>query len=230
MIMLQLRKGRQRVGDGQRSVVPLVRRRGRKYGPILAEKALSVRRDLLVCGANQSGKSRWLGRLYGESAGVWKGRPALYLRSVNPLLAWVEDDRVVAWYEKGGLEWRRLRVWERSEQLIAWAEETHPVLLLDDAQLLTGRKADIALRLVRAAGRVVTSCTAEGRIPISIRLALQQREPERVYLNSEAPFDVTVFLAWLFAVIALGAGAWQVAAAFGGLNLLTRGGRSAKQS
>ena len=230
MLYLKLRKGRTRTSDKRRSVVPIVRRKARKYGQVLDERALSVKRDWLVTGANAAGKSRWLGRLYGEAPGIWKKRPAIYLRAVSPLAAWGEDERVQAWSENAGQPWSRLRVWERTEKLIAWIEEHRAVVLLDDAHLMTGRKADVALRCVRAAGLVVTSASAEGRIPITLRLALQSREPERVHLDSDAPYDLTAVLAWMLVVMAAAAGAWPLAAAIGGITMLGRGARSAKQT
>lgn len=229
MLILKLRRGRVRK-DGARSVVPLVRTKSRKYGPVLDEKALSVKTDWLVTGANASGKSRWLGRLYGNAVGVWRDRPAIYLRAVTPLGAWGDDERVQKWCAGRGEDWRKLRAWERTDRLLAWIEDTRAVVLLDDAHLVSGRKLDVCVRAVRAAGRVVTSASAEGRIPITLRLAIQQREPERVFLDSEAPYDVTAVLAWMIAVIATAAGAWPVAAVVGGLHLLGRGARSARQS
>jgi hypothetical protein len=230
MLILKLRRGRVRVRDGVQAVVPLVRRRARKYGQVLDEKALSVKKDWMITGAHASGKSRWLGRLYADAGGIWKNRPAVYLRACNPLAAWSEDPRVIAWCAERGQDWRRLRAWERADALVSWIESTRAVLLLDDAHLMTGRKADVALRCVRGAGRVIVSASAEGRIPITLRLALQQREPERVHLDSDAPYDLTAVIAFIFAVAATAAGAWPVAAAVGGLHLLGRGQRAARQS
>lgn len=229
MLILKLRQGRVR-NDGVRSVVPLIRTRSRKYGPVLDERALSVKRDWLLTGANASGKSRWLGRLYGDAGGIWKQRPAIYLRAVSPLSAWSEDERIRQWCEKRGESWSKLRVWERGERLVSWIEAHRAILILDDAHIMNGRKSDIALRCVRVASRVVTSASAEGRIPITLRLALQSRNPEHVHLDSDAPYDVTTVLAWLIAVLATATGAWPVAAAIGGLHMLGRGARSARQT
>lgn len=230
MLYLKLRKGRIRKADQRRSVVPIVRRKTRKYGQVLDERALSVKRDWLVTGAHAAGKSRWLGRLYAQAPAIWKQRPALYLRALAPLSAWCEDERLRTWCLARGEAWGKLRVWERLERLTAWIEAHRAVVLLDDAHLMTGRKADIALRCVRAAGLVVTSASAEGRIPITLRLALQGREPERVHLDSDAPYDVTAVLAWLCVVMAAAAGAWPLAAAIGGMTMLGRGARAARQT
>lgn len=230
MLILKLRRGRVRVRDGVRSVVPLVRRRARKYGQVLDEKALSVKRDWMITGAHASGKSRWLGRLAGEAGAIWKNRPCVYLRAAMPLGSWGEVDAVQSWCAAQGQDWRKMRAWERHDALVAWIESTRAVLLLDDAHLLSGRKADVALRCVRGAGIVISSASAEGRVPITLRLALQQREPERIHLDSDAPYDLTAVLAFIFAVAATAAGAWPVAAAVGGLHLLGRGQRAARQS
>lgn len=229
MKMLLLRKGRTR-NDGSRAVVPIVRERGRKYGPILDEQALSTRRDVLILGPNAAGKSRWLSRYHGKAGEVWPKRPAILLRAVNPLLSWCEHPALVAWAEQQGQTWAKLRAWERADALVSWVESTGAVVLIDDAQLLTGRKADIALRCLRAARIAIVSATEEGRIPVSLRLAIQVREPQRVALKSDAPYDMTVILVWLLTVVSLGAGAWQLAAVLGGLNLLGRGRRAARQS
>lgn len=229
MKMLLLRKGRTR-NNGTRALVPIVRERGRKYGPILNETALSTRRDVLILGPNSAGKTRWLTRYHGQAGEVWPNKPAILLRSVNPLLAWCEHPALQAWTEQQGQTWAKLRAWERADALVTWIERAGAVVLIDDAQLLTGRKADIALRCLRAARVAIISATEEGRIPVSLRLAIQAREPQRVALQSDAPYDMTVIVVWLLTVVSLGAGAWQLAAVLGGLNLLGRGRRAARQS
>lgn len=229
MKMLMLRKGRTR-NDGTRAVVPIVRERGRKYGPILDERALSTRRDVLILGPNSAGKTRWLLRYHGKASEVWPKRPAVLLRAVNPLLSWCEQPELQAWSAQQGKPWAKLRAWERADALVSWIESTGAVVLIDDAQLLTGRKADIALQCLRAARIAVISATEEGRIPVSLRLAIQTREPQRVALQSDAPYDMTVMVVWLLTILSLGAGAWQLAAVLGGLNLLGKGRRAARQS
>lgn len=229
MLILKLRRGRVRK-DGVRSVVPLVRTKNRKYGAVLDEKALSVKSDWLVSGANSAGKTRWLIRLHAESAGIWRTAPVILLRAHAPLGAWPEDERVKAFAVEREEDWRRLRIWERTDKLIAWVEHTKAAVLIDDAHLLHGRKADIMVQIVRRAGRVVATTTTEGRIAITLRMALQSREPERVHLDSDAPYDMTAVIAWILAVAATAAGAWPVAAVVGGLHLLGRGARASKQT
>lgn len=229
MLILKLRRGRVR-NDGVRSVVPLVRTKSRKFGPVLDEKALSVKTDWLVSGANSSGKTRWITRLHAVAPGIWRKHPVIMLRAHVPLSAWAEDDRIRAFVEQNGERWAKLRTWERTERLITWVEKHRAAVLVDDAHLLTGRKADIMVQVVRSAGRVVTTTTTEGRIPITLRMALQAREPEHIHLDSDAPYDMTTVIAWMVAVLATAAGAWPVAAVVGGLHLLGRGARSAKQS
>jgi Flp pilus assembly CpaF family ATPase len=58
MKMLLLRPANARK-DGPRRV-PIVRTRARKFGAILEERCISIRRDILISGPNASGKTRWL--------------------------------------------------------------------------------------------------------------------------------------------------------------------------
>jgi hypothetical protein len=108
--------------------------------------------------------------------------------------------------------------------------EHKPVLLIDDAHMLTGRKLDVALRLLDAAPLVVVTASEETRLAVSFRMALSRRDPQRIHLKSEAAYDITPFVVWMVVLAALAAGAWEISAAAAGLNLLGRGRRAAKQS
>lgn len=230
MKFLRLKRHRTR-RDGIRSVLPVVVEKARKFGRTLREEKISVRRDVLITGAHHSGKTRWLARLQAEAPGVWRGREVILIRCVNPLAAWVDDPRLIEHGEKASSRpWTQLRAWERLDALAAWVKEVRAVVLFDDAQLLTGRKLDVALRILAGARWVVVTASDEARLPISFRLALQRRRPQRINLKSEAPYDATALVVWLLSLAALGAGAWQLAAAIAGLNLLGRGRRAARQT
>jgi hypothetical protein len=229
MKMLILRAGHAR--QHQRACVPIVRTKTRKYGAVLDEHWLSTKRDLMIIGANAAGKTRWLLRLYGQANRIWKDKPALLLRAVDPIGAWASDPRIQQYMETTSkLPWSKTKCWERSEWLIRWVEHTHAVLLLDDAHLLAGRKLDVAKRLAQVAGRIVTGASQESRIPINLRMALLARDPAIESLKSEAAYDATAVFLWLLILAALGAGAWQLAAILGGMKFLGRGSRAARQT
>ena len=229
MKMLILRTGHAR--RTLRACVPIVRTKTRKYGAVLDEHWLSTKRDLMIIGANAAGKTRWLLRLYGQAAHIWKDKPALLLRAVDPIGAWSADPRIAQYMEATSkLPWAKTKCWERSEWLIRWVEHTHAVLLLDDAHLLAGRKLDIAKRLAQVAGRIVTGASQESRIPINLRMTLMARDPAIESLKTEAAYDATSLVLWLMILAALGAGAWQLAAILGGMKFLGRGPRAARQS
>jgi hypothetical protein len=65
---------------------------------------------------------------------------------------------------------------------------------------------------------------------MSLRMLLDKRDPQRVQLKSEAAYDITGMALWLLIIVALGAGAWQVAAALGGMKVLGSGRRASKQA
>jgi len=229
MKMLILRAGHAR--HHQRACVPIVRTKTRKYGAVLDEHWLSTKRDLMIIGANAAGKTRWLLRLHSQAAGIWKDKPALLLRAVDPIGAWSADPRVMAYMEAtSGQKWNQAKCWERSEWLIRWVEHTHAVLLLDDAHLLAGRKLDVAKRLAQVAGRIVSGASQESRIPINLRMTLLARDPAIEALKSEAAYDATSIVLWMLILAALGAGAWQLAAILGGMKFLGRGPRAARQN
>ena len=216
--------------DGATRRVPIVRERARKYGPILDERVLSVRRDLLIAGPNASGKTRWLAKLNDKAAEIWAKQPKLYLRATEPLQRWCEDDRIIAWAEQHhGKPWAKLRGFERADALVQWVHDRKAVLLLDDAHKLTGRKLDLVLQLCRECGRLIVGTWSEQSLPMSLRLLLDRRDPQRIHLRSEAAYDVTNLAIWFLMIAALMVGWWQLAGVLAGMKMLAGGRRAARQ-
>jgi hypothetical protein len=236
MHILLLRPERTRA-DGTRVRKPVVRIRGRKYGPVSSETVLSIKRDLAIYGPAQSGKTRWLAKLHEGSAAIWSaGREVLHLRVVDPLGAWAEDPRIAkdcddrAAQDSALKPWAKLRAFERTAALVGWVDRTRAVLILDDVHLAGGRKADTIRQLIAACSVVVYSATEPQRIPMSLRTLLQRREPQEVDLKSDAAYDATGVFFWFLILLSAAAGAWPVATALGGLKVMSGGRRAAKQS
>jgi hypothetical protein len=236
MHILLLRPERTRA-DGTRVRKPVIRVRGRKYGPVSSETVLSIRRDLAIYGPAQSGKTRWLAKLHEGSAAIWSAdREVIHLRTVDPLGAWCEDPRIAKDCDDRAAKdstlkpWAKLRAFERSAALVEWVERTRAVLILDDVHLASGRKADVIRQLIAGCSVAVYSASEPQRIPMSLRTLLQRREPQEVDLKSEAAYDVTGAFFWFLILLSAAAGAWPVATALGGLKVMSGGRRAAKQN
>ena len=208
------------------------RQKSRKFGPATFEQALRCRQDVAIYGPHSAGKSRWLARMHEHAPSLWTRRPVALLRGLEPLAVWLEQPALMDWHatREGVQPWEKLRQVDKVAALRHWVEECKPVLLLDDTHKLTGRKADLVAQLVRVAGVVVHTASEEARIGLSLRIALQARGPQVVRLASEAAYDYTGPLVWVLCLICAAAGAWPVAAAIGGLKVLGRGSRAAKQT
>lgn len=231
MIFLRLKRHRVRK-NGVRSVLAHVIEKSRRSGPVESEQKISVKRDVLLIGAHASGKSKWLERLQKEAPAIWRNRQSIMIHSGMPLAHWVEHHAEVrAHAEKlHGKRWTALRSWERVDALVAWVEEVRPVVLFDDADKIMGRKLQTALRILSAADRVVVACGVENRIPITFRLQLAKRLPQRFELRSQAAYDVTQYVLWLVLLAAIIGGAWEISAAAAGLSFAARGRTSARQN
>lgn len=229
MDMLMLRpNGISVKGDPRR--VPVIRSRSRKFGPILKERVLSIKQDVLITGAHSSGKTRWLAKLDEKSNEVWTKQETIFIRAMEPLQRWYEDPRVEAFAVSKGKTWMKLKAYERVTALVEWIKSTRAVVLLDDAHKLAGRKLDIAMQLCREAGRLVVGAWAENSIAMSLRMLIDKRDPQRIELNSEAAYDVTALTMWMVILAAMGAGWWQLAAVVGGMKVLAGGRRAARQT
>lgn len=229
MKMLLMRPGKPSASGAARRW-PLVRTRNRKYGAVLEDKLLSVRRDLVISGPNASGKSRWLAKFDAKATEIWPKREKMYLRATEPLQRWCEDPRIAAHASAKGAVWAKLKAYERIDALIDWVKTNKVVIILDDAHKLAGRKLDIAIQLCRAATQLVIGTFAENSIPMSLRMLIDGRDPQRISLSSDAAYDVTSFGIWLLILVALGAGWWQLAAVMGGMKVLGGGRRAARQT
>lgn len=230
--MLLLRPRSRTDGRKRPGRLPVHRVRGRKYGPVVHEQTLKSRQDIAIYGPHSAGKSRWIAKLHAGAPEVWLDRPALLIRSVDPLGQWTDQPHIAAWHEQrpGVPAWSKLAQHARIEAMVTWTQQLGAVLLVDDAHRLTGRKADVVLRLINAAGIVVHSASEETRIGLSLRLALARRAPQVVRLSSDAAYDYTGALTWLLCLVALACGAWPVAAAVGGLKVVARSNRAARQN
>ena len=219
--------------DGSKNRTALVVDAPRKYAPEHArdQKALSKKKCQLILGAHDSGKSRWLERIYAKHAEVYGTKAAhpLFLSAVQPLSSWVDVDHVAKWHDANSkTEWKRLNQHQRSERLHEYVSDTNAILYIDDAHKLTGRKNQIARKCLISARIWLMTANNENRLPPNIRTLVERKEPQRTHLESDASYDSTMMFMWILAaVLALG-GAWEIAAVLAGLNALGRGRNSAR--
>lgn len=238
---------RQKYGQDRkcRYTTPVVKTMPRRYGPVTDVEVVSRKRPVLVTGAHDSGKSRWLERLYAEAPYVWGKKstaPALWLGALRPLAAWSDQDYVSGWWDArakraaadgqdvpSARPWAKLKTWERAEALPDYLRDTGAVLFLDDAHKLTGRKLQIARECALAARLYVVSASEEQRIPPNLRGVLMRRDPQIFRLDSEVAYDATNIFVWCLALALLAAGAWEASVAVAGLKALASGRRASRQ-
>ncbi len=239
MLFLRIKKGKKRQrADGSTWAEATVIERSRKFGPVLQEDWISVKRSVLITGPHDAGKTRWLERLHQEATAIWGTKskaPPLWLAAARPLSAWTDIPQLAEWWANRPHEgeqpppWSKLKAWERVDALPLYCAEAGAVLFIDDAHKLEGRKLDVARRCLLASRVWVMSAADEGRIPPSLRAVTLHREPQIFRLGSEVAYDVTPIAMWCLIVVAMGLGLYEVAAVLGGLKLLGSGRRAARQ-
>lgn len=244
---------RQKYGaDGAgRYVIPILKRKARKYGPVIDQEIIQRKTPTLITGAHDSGKSRMLQRLHAEERVIWGRKinaPALWLGALRPLGAWSDAPHVADWWDKraakltekvdagGTLDkpgqvrpWAKLPAWERAEALPDYLKDTGAVLFLDDAHKLAGRKLQIARECALVARVWCAAASDEQRIPPNLRAVMMRRDPQVIRLGSDVAYDATNVLTWILALLLTAAGAWQAGLAVAGLKALSSGRLSAKQ-
>jgi hypothetical protein len=224
--------------DGTPFAVPLFITKHKKYGTVASEEPISIKRDIMVTGAHDSGKTRWLMRLYEQSNRIWtkSKSPAIWLGALRPLGSWSDHQQIIDWWgtkviadPATNAPWAKVPAWRRQELIPDYLKETGAILFVDDAHKLSGRKLQVARMCALNAKICVISATEEQRIAPNLRSALLKRNPQIFRLDSEVAYDATKPLVWLIALVALGAGWWEISLVLSGMQALASGRRSSKQ-
>ena len=240
MEYLKIKRAKSQVrADGSRYAVPLLVTKSKRFGKVISEQTISRKKPILVTGAHDSGKTRWLTRLHEHAAEIWgakiKAEP-LYLDTLSPLAAWCDTPAVGQWWDAKQAElpanerqpWKSLKQYERSDALPAYCQDTSAVLFIDDAHKLAGRKLQIARQCAMATRITVVAASEEQRIPPNLRNVLMRRDPQIFRLDTDVAYDATHILMWTFVVACLAAGWWEAAVVLGGLKALGTGRRAAR--
>jgi len=240
MEFLKIRRTKSQVrADGSRYAVPVFVSKTRKYGKVTSEQTISVKKPILVTGAHDSGKTRWLTRLHEHAIEIWgaKNKAApLYLDSLSPLSAWTDSPALSAWWnaqqtdlpDTEQIPWKTLKQHSRAEALADYCLDNKAVVFIDDAHKLSGRKLQIARQCVLACRLWVVSASEEQRIPPNLRSVLMRRKPQIFRLDSEVAYDATHMVMWMFIATCLAIGWWEAGLVLGGLKALGSGRRAAR--
>ena len=240
MEYLKIRRSQRQVrADGSRYAVPLLVSKTRKYGKETSQQTISIKQPILVTGAHDSGKTRWLTRMHEHAAEIWgakiKAEP-LFLDTLSPLGSWCNSPAVGQWWDEKQKAlspderqpWKKLKQYERSEALPDYCAETNAVLFIDDAHKLTGRKLQIARQCLMASRLWVVAASEENRLPPNLRPLMLRRKPQIFRLDSEVAYDATHILMWFITVSFLAIGWWEAALIIGGMQALGTGRRAAR--
>lgn len=233
MEYLRIRKTHRQVrASGKPYAVPLYVKKNRKYGEIQSEKTISVKRPIFVTGAADSGKSRWVTRLYADSDSIWTKPkfPALLLNSLSPIAQWTDSAQIKDWYNADHPEkpFHKLKQYERVDLIPEYLAQTQSILFIDDAHRLSGRKLQIARLALMASKIFVVSASEEQRIAPNLRAVILRREPQTYRLKSDVAYDATPLLMWAAIAGAVMAGWWEAAFVLGGLKAMSTGRRASR--
>lgn len=238
MEYLRIKRGARRIRtDGSVYATPIVINKSKKYGKVTSEQYISRKQPILITGAHNSGKTRWISRLHQAANEIWRKYPAppLFLDAIRPLSAWADSECVMEWWTDKAKQddqlkpWSKLKAWERQDKLPDYLSDNKAILFLDNADKLTGRKQQIAKECLQVQRISVITISEEQRLPASMRHLVLNREPQIFRLGTDTAYDATPALVYLLALVALGAGWWEISVVLGGLTALSQSRRSARQ-
>ena len=206
------------------------------------ETCIKRTKSQLITGAHDSGKTRWLERLYDDWEPIWsakiKSQP-VYISALDPVSDWVDAAHVAKWFEAQAREaaeqaggeprsWRKLSQKQRISETARYLHETGTLLFLDDAHKLTGRKLQFARQLMMSTRIWLMTASAENRLSPSLRTLVERASPQRTELDSDASYDATRIMLWLMIAGFTVSGVWEAALILGGLQMLGAGRNAAK--
>ena len=238
MEYLRIKRGAKKIRpDGSKFAVPIVINKTKKYGKVISEQYISRKQPILITGAHNAGKTRWASRLYDAANEIWTKypAPALFLDPVRPLSSWADAECVMQWWQNKSNNndqlkpWSKLKAWERQDKLPEYLSENKAILFIDNAHKLTGRKEQIAKECLQVQRLSVITINDEQRLPPSLRHLVLNRDPQIFRLGTDTAYDATPALVFFLALVALGAGWWEISLVLGGLTALSQSRRSARQ-
>ena len=239
MRYLKLRTNTQPRACGAAAITPLIVDASRKYAKNKREKALQRSKCQLITGAHDSGKSRWLERLYESWSGIWGAKckaPPIFLGGLQPISSWCDQVCLENWYGKKVLEpdnqnmkpWVKLNQQQKCDLIADYLLESKALLFVDDAHKLTGRKLQIVRQAMLSSRIWLVAASAENRLPPNMRPLVERRGPQRTQLSTDASYDATGAIMWGAVALALAIGWWEVSLVIGGLKMLGTGRRAAR--
>lgn len=219
--------------NGTKEITPLFITKNHKYGEVQSETTISKKKNIIITGEHDSGKTKSLFKLYGSALDIWGGHNRatgkLYLDNLQPITEWYDKHRVAKWYAKTtGQEWQRLKAYEKAKLLPKYCKENKAVLCIDNADRLTGRKLNIAKQCILSAKVTIATVQSENRLSPSIRQVLLKTNPQFLRLETQVAYDATNVVVWGLIAICIMAGMWEVAFVLGGVKLLGNGRGASK--
>ena len=220
--------------NGSREITPLFVTKAHKFGQPQTEITVSKKKNILITGDHDSGKTKSLLKLYDHALDVWggqaKAKATLYFDAIQPLGEWYDSEPVSDWYtKKFGGNWKKLQNYEKAKILPKFCKEKKVILFIDNADNLSKSKVALAKQCILSSKIVVATVQAENRLSPSIRRVLLSSDPQFLRLSSEVAYDATNVLLWSFIAVCVAAGMWEVAFILGGMKVLGTGRRASKQ-
>jgi len=230
--------------DGSEMKTPLIIDTPRRFAKSHERKETCIKRTKcqLITGAHDSGKTRWLERLYDDWEPIWKSKiksKPVYISALDPVSDWIDVSHVAKWFDTQEREaaeqaeqeirnWRKLSQKQCISETARYLHETGTLLFLDDAHKLTGRKLQFARQLMMSTRIWLMTTYAENRLSPSLRTLVERASPQRTELDSDASYDATRIMLWLMIAGFTVSGAWEAALILGGLQMLGAGRNAAK--
>lgn len=220
--------------NGTKEITPLFITKSHKFGQVREEITISKKKNILITGDHDSGKTKSLNKLYEHALDIWGGQAKtkgkLYFDYLQPIGEWYDSPALAHWYtKKTGHLWHRLKNYEKAKLLPQYCKENKVILFLDNADRLTGRKLSIAKQCILSAKITIATVQAENQLPPSIRRVLLDSSPQFLRLSSELAYDATNVLIWVLIAACISAGMWEAAIILGGMKVLGTGRRASKQ-
>lgn len=219
--------------------------KSRKFGSLVSSKYISNKKNILISGGFQSGKSRMIFRIWKERKNIWGAdRGFVKLSGLGTIAEFVDVPILRYFYDTipagdnaelieffnacEGREFKRLRQHERIENLILYIKHHNTILVIDDAHKLTNRKLEIAKRCIEHCRQFVIATSEEQRLATSLRTVVMNSNLEHIKLDTKASYDVTGIFIWLI-VAACAVGGWyELALVMGGAKALASGRRATR--
>ncbi len=192
------------------------------------ERYIKKNQSIVITGQANSGKTRQLMKFVDNAKLLWPRKKVIFFVATSPISAWVDNKLFADFALEQKKIYKGMKQYEKITLMRKFCEQKRPIIIIDNAHKLTGRKLEIIKPCLFKNQRIFTT-SAVNRLHPSIRDVLIYKV-EVFNFGTKTAFDATNVVIALFIVLLLVSGMTELAMMTAILGMIAKGRLGSKNN